>query len=237
MKFAVTCGQQDCAIIASNEFDGRFAVVQRQANRRTEGERVCYHGEAVLGMVCFNAVPAEQDPVLMAADRVHLVEETRGGVARRGAPTVHAPDACGFHRQPAFVGPAFQIHGQGCCLSLAEVVEPDREFEGLVGDRDKGHGGHRTLQEAEARLDGTGLDGEGEPDFVVAAVHVAQALFGVDRDDHLVRAGFRGPPPQTVGASLTGLNRCNEALTGVDFGDRSRSVEHETNVFAARRRR
>ena len=98
----------------------------------------------------------------------------------------------------------------------------------------KGHGGHRTLQEAEARLDGTRLDGEGEPDFVVAAVHVAQALFGVDRDDHLVRAGFRGPPPQTVGASLTGLNRCNEALTGVDFGDRSRSVEHETNVFCGR---
>ena len=81
MKFAVTCGQQDRAIIASNEFDGRFTVVQRQANWRAEGERVRHHGEAVFGMFCFDAVPAEQDPVLMAADRVHLVEETRGSVA------------------------------------------------------------------------------------------------------------------------------------------------------------
>ncbi len=114
---------------------------------------------------------------------------------------------------------------------MAKVVKSNRDFEGLVGHRDKGHGGDGTLKEAEARLHWARFNGEGEPDLVVASVHVAQALFGINGDDHLVGSWLGGPPPQTVAPTFSCFNRGNEGLTWVDIRNGARGIQHEPDVL------
>ncbi len=217
MEFTISGREQDSALFPADEVDRCFSVVHREANWGSKGEGVHHHREPVFGVLGFHAVSAEQNAVLMPTDGVDLVEEACRGVSRRGTSSIDTCDGSRFHAKPPVFSPPFEVHCQRCGFVLTKVVKPDRKFERLVWDWNERHGGDSALEEAKAWLHRPWFDGEGEPDFVVGPVHVAQALFRIDGDDHLVGARFGCPPPQAVRPAFPGFNRTDDALAWVDF--------------------